>query len=98
MKNNDYEPLEQRLFQMLIEGTRERPNVTLMGVEDGFEVVLRHDDNLYKLYTQRKKARVFRSVKTAVVYVIKMGAERVTIEGLNSWRSEAANSLSGRLQ
>lgn len=77
-----FEPIEQRLFKALLMNTQTEPEITLKGVSKGFEVFIRQGDKLFKLYTQRKSARVFRSPITAINFLVDMGIERVVIDGL----------------
>ena len=81
---DEYEPIEQRLFKALLVNIKAKPEVILSGTPEGFEVFLKQGKKLFKLYTQRKSARVFRSPGMAINFLAEMGAERIVMEGLGN--------------
>ena len=85
---DDDEPIEQRLFKALWVTIKAKPEVILSATPEGFEVFLKQGKKRFKLYTQRKSARVFRSPGTAINFLAEMGAERIVMEGLGHWKPD----------
>lgn len=83
----DYEPIEQRLIKAMLMNPV-KPEFFLQGTEQGFEVFLRNGKKIFKLYTQRKAPRIFRSPNTAINFLAELGAESIMIEGLNNWKPD----------
>ncbi len=92
---DEFEPIEQRLVKWMFMNET-KPEIVLKGMEKGFEVFVRRGKKLFKLYTQRKKPRVFKSPNTAINFLAKMGAERIVIDGLGKWRPDSYVNKSSR--
>jgi hypothetical protein len=85
---DNFEPIEQRLFKVLLMNVRTKPEIVLKGTSDGFEVFVTQGKDVFKLFTQRKSARVFKSPSTAINFLVEMGADRIVIDGLGSWKPD----------
>lgn len=83
-----FEAVEQRIIQALLSNESAKPEVVLHGTPEGFEVVLNQGRKRYKLKTQRKNIRRFKSFNTAISFLVKLGADRVVIDGLNCGKLE----------
>jgi hypothetical protein len=91
----EYEPIEQRLVKaMLMNATQ--PEIVLAGTPSGFEVFVKQGKQVFKLYTQRKSPRVFRSPNTAINFLAELGAERIVIDGLGNWKPDTYVNQSSR--
>lgn len=93
---DEFEPIEQRLFKALLLNVKAKPAVVLKGTPSGFEVLVEQGKTLFKLYTQRKSPRVFRSPNTAINFLAELGAERVVIDGLGNWKPDTYVNQSSR--
>ncbi|WP_150142559.1 hypothetical protein [Candidatus Enterovibrio escicola] len=90
-----YEPIEQRLVKAMLKNEI-KPDIILLGTSRGFEVFIRHGKKLFRLYTQRKLPRVFRSPNTAINFLAELGAERIVIDCLNNWKPDSYINQSSR--
>lgn len=88
---SNYEPIEQRLIKAMLMNPV-KPDFFLKGTVQGFEVFLKQGDKLFKLYTQRKTPRIFKSPNTAINFLAELGAERIIIEGLGNWKPDTEAS------
>jgi hypothetical protein len=87
---NEYQPIEQRLVKLLLSNPI-KPEIVLIGTPSGFEVSMVHGQQLFKLYTQRKAPRVFKSPDTAMTYLAELGVDRVVVNGLINWKGIDTN-------
>jgi len=85
--HSDFEAIEQRYIKAMLLNSN-KPDIVLYGSEEGFEVFVIQDKRTFKLHTQRKKSRLFRSPTTAIAFLAELGVERVVIEGLDKWIPE----------
>lgn len=74
----EFSKIEQRLFKLIID-SHKKAVVILNAVNGGFELVLKRENEAFKLYTQRNKIRVFKTPNTAVKFLLDMGVKKATI-------------------
>lgn len=84
----EYAQIDERLLKVVLMGVMQH-EILLNGTPAGFEVFIKQNGRLFKLYTQRKSPRVFRSPNAAISFLRGLGVERVTINGLGSWNSSS---------
>lgn len=78
-----YEKVDQGIFGMLLGNIRVNASVVLNGTPKGFELYLKQGDRVYKLYTQRKKERIFRSANTAFTFLSGYGVSDIQVRQLD---------------
>lgn len=70
----------------------------LSGAEVGLEVFFWTGESLYQLYTQREKARVFKSPSTAVNFLTRLGVDSIVLQHLSNWNPDSYVNQSSRVK
>lgn len=76
--------LDQRLLAVMLQGDL-TPTVSVVGVESGFEIHVERAGKTYKLETQRRSVRTFKSPTTALKWLAEIGVDNVRFIGLKRW-------------
>lgn len=85
LKHKIISDIEQKHLIALLKNEKLKLNFVLIGKEAGFEIVVESKKETYRLFTQRKKPRLFKSPTTALEFLNEIGVCSVRIENFCCW-------------
>jgi len=89
---NNFQKVQISAFKALLRSVSSKPSVILNGTPKGFEVYLTRGDDVYKLYTQRKTERFFKSPNTAFTFLDVMGVNDIEVREIGKVVGGSGNS------
>lgn len=85
MENSEnVEKIEVKQLVILVESA-ESLRVLLIGTAEGFELDVMSKGKQYKLFTQRKSPRLFKSPETAFRFLAEVGLDQVEVNQISAW-------------